>query len=102
MDNPVIRVGKDVSPPMTSEVKELDSIYSVSVSIVVMVILIGVLMHSCVDAVVETTEQEEEISRRRTYATETYVKPAAYRLQSPTQEEMDHLHHILALQEVRR
>lgn len=65
-----------------------------------LIVTIGAMCWSCVDGVVRTVENEETESRRRIYASETYHRPAAYRLQSPTDDQMDHLHHIQKVAEV--
>ena len=62
--------------------------------------VIGMMCWSCVDGIVKTVENEEQESRRRIYASETYVRPAAWRLASPTSEQMDHLHHVRQVAEV--
>lgn len=64
--------------------------------------IIWLMAASCVDGVVKQSELDEETAKRRTYVEQTYKNPAAYRLQSPTQAEMDHVHGLLAVQEVMR
>lgn len=86
---------------MAETTKEVNR-FAAFASVIGLAVLIWLLAVSCVDGVVKESERQEEHEPRPRWASETYHKPAAYRLQSPTQPEMDHLHHILALQEVRR
>ena len=71
-------------------------------SLIALAIITTIIMRSCVDGVVKESERREEYEPRPRWASETYRKPAAYRLQSPTQSEMDHVHGLLAVQEVMR
>jgi len=64
---------------------------------VIIVMLMGLLAHSCVDAIVRTVESEEE---QRIYKVD-YDKPAAYRMSSPTPEQMDKYHDLLRVMEVK-
>ena len=75
---------------------------SMCISLIILVILIGLICHSCVEAIVETVENDEQEARRKIFVEQTYQRPAAYRQASPTQAEMDHLHHILLVMEVNR
>lgn len=71
-------------------------------AIVVMAILIGITMHSCVEAVVMEAELREQYEPPPVYVHQTYKRPAAYRMASPTMAEMEHLHGMLRVMEVRR
>ena len=71
-------------------------------SVLGLAVLIWLMAVSCVDGVVKEAERQEKYEPRPRWASETYRKPAAYRLSSPTENEMDHLHHLMAVQEVRR
>lgn len=85
-----------------SEKSLLDGM-SATLAVVMLVVLIGLVCHSCVDAVVKTVEAEEEISRKKVWTVEqTYIRPAAYRLAAPDQDQMDHLHALLMVMEVRQ
>lgn len=64
--------------------------------------LIGLMMGSCVDGVVREAERQEEHEPPPVYVQQTYTRPAAYRLASPTMAEMEHLHGMLRVMEVRR
>lgn len=68
-------------------------------SVVTLAAVIWAMAASCVAGVVKTVEIEEEQVR---VWTATLSRPAAYRLASPTPEQMDHLHGIQKIQEVRR
>ena len=72
---------------------------SVFISLVILVMLIGLITHSCVDAVVKEAENEEQY-KRPIYVEQTYERPAAYRMASPTMRQMDHLDALLTVQEV--
>jgi hypothetical protein len=67
----------------------------------VLILLIGLICISCVDAVVKTVENEEQEARRRVFVEQSYQRPAAFRKASPTQEEMEHLHGMLRVMEVK-
>ena len=66
-----------------------------------LMLLIAVVCHSCVEAVVKTVENEEEF-KRPVYVEQSYRQPAAFRKASPTMNEMDHLEALLTVQEVAR
>lgn len=72
---------------------------SVFISLVILVMLIGLITHSCVDAIVTDAENEEQY-KRPIYVEQTYKRPAAYRMASPTMRQMDHLDALLTVQEV--
>lgn len=61
-----------------------------------LVMTIGVITTSCIDAIVKTVETEEE---QRIYKVD---HPKAYRMQSPTPDQMEAYHHLMQVQEVRR
>lgn len=82
--------------------ERLATIMSTSLSILALIVLIWLICWMATDAVVKTVENEEQEARKRVYASETYRKPAAYRLHSPTQEEMDQVEHLLVVQGVKR
>ena len=67
-----------------------------------LVVLIWIMADSCVSGVVREVERQEEYEPRPVYASETYISPAAFRLAAPTPEQMDHLHHLQQVAEVRR
>lgn len=64
--------------------------------------LIGTTMHGCVEAVVMEAELREQYEPPPVYVQQTYQRPAAYRLQYPTADQMDHLDGMLRVMEVRR
>lgn len=72
---------------------------SVFISLVILVMLIGLITHSCVDAVVKEAENEEQY-KRPIYVEQTYKRPAAFRKAYPTMEEMEHVEALLTVQEV--
>jgi len=55
-----------------------------------------------VDGVVFEADRQREFEPPPVYVERTFQRPAAYRLASPTFEQMDHLHHILVIQQVQR
>jgi hypothetical protein len=65
-------------------------------------LLIWMITASCVDGVIREAERQEEYEPRPVYASQTYQRPAAFHKATPTQQEMDHLHHLMVIQEVRR
>jgi hypothetical protein len=67
---------------------------------VLLVLLIGLVCLSCFEGMVKTSKASEEYSG--TPVTATYDRPAAYRLNSPTPEQMEHYHDLLRVMEVRR
>lgn len=67
-----------------------------------LVVLIGIMASSCVSGIVREVERQEEYEPRPRWASQTYSKPAAYRLSSPQQHEMDHLHGLMTVMEVNR
>ena len=74
-----------------------DSKINICISVVILIILIGLLCHSCVDAIVKTVETEEE---QRIFRVEKET-PKAYRMTSPTPEQMDKYHDLLTVMEVK-
>ena len=64
----------------------------------VLVALIGFISTSCVDAIVRTVETQEE----QLIFKVDYSRPAAYRMASPTPEQMEHYHGLLTVMEVNR
>ena len=78
------------------QLDRLDRRFSLAISLVVLVLLIGLICISCVDAVVATAEIEDEKSK--TWLAETYQRPLAYRLASPTVEQMERTEALLTLQ----
>lgn len=69
---------------------------SIILSLVILVTLIGLICHSCVDAIVKTVETEEE---QRIFRADT-ERPKAFRKASPTPEQMDKYHDIMRVMEV--
>lgn len=63
-----------------------------------LVIVIGVICTSCVDAIVKTVETEEE---QRIFRVDT-DRPKAFRMSSPTPEQMEAYHGLMRVMEVRR
>lgn len=72
---------------------------SAILSLLLLVGMIGLLCHACVDAVVKTAENEEEY-KRPIYVEQSYERPAAYRVATPTMRQMDHLHGLLSVMAV--
>lgn len=85
---------KNIQPPrpIDKHVQYLQAFAMMSA----LVIIIGVICTSCVDAIVKTVETEED---QRIYRAD---HPKAYRMQSPTPEQMEAYHHLMQIQEVRR
>ena len=73
---------------------------SAVLSLVVLVGLIGLVCYSCVDAVVTSAEIQERFYSAPVAA--TFERPSAFRLASPTPDQMDHLHHVQQIAQVRR
>lgn len=69
---------------------------SIILSLVILVTLIGLICHSCVDAIVKTVETEED---QRIFRADT-ERPKAFRKASPTPEQMDKYHDIMRVMEV--
>lgn len=94
--------------PHHREIEEIDDCKRQSNAIatafylLALIVTIGAMCWLFVDGIVKTVENEEQEARRRIYASDTYQRPAAYRLQSPTDDQMDHLHHIQQIAEVAR
>lgn len=74
------------------------NIISAFCSLAVLVVIIGFITTSCVDAIVKTVENEEE---QRIYKAD-YARPAAFRKASPTPEQMEAYHGLLTVMEVNR
>ncbi len=66
-------------------------------AVAVMIALVGIMMNSCVDATVRTAEIQEQYYSPQPWQA-TLSRPAAYRMASPSFEEMDSLAHIRSLQ----
>lgn len=49
---------------------------------------------------IEETKEEVKVAQQQQAIEATYVKPAAFRLQSPTADQMDHVEHLVAIQQV--
>ena len=73
-----------------------DDKVSICISLIILIILIGYISHSCVDAIVKTVESEEE---QRIFRADT-ERPKAFRKASPTPEQMDKYHDIMRVMEV--
>jgi hypothetical protein len=84
-----------------NELKKMDRWFTTAISVVVLILVIGLMCASCVDAVVRTAESDEQEARRRVFVEQSYQRPAAFRKASPTQEEMEHLHGMLRVMEVK-
>lgn len=80
--------------------EKLINLMATSLTILALVLLIWTVCYVGIGAVVKTTENQEKYYGKPAVA--TFQKPAAYRLSSPTQAEMDHLHHILQVMEVKK
>lgn len=65
-----------------------------------LVLIAAALLHGFATATVKTAQ----ISSQSTYQQHThyYDKPAAFRLSTPTQAQMDHLHAMLTVERVRK
>ncbi len=70
------------------------------IAAIVLVALIGLLCHSCVEAVVKTADNQEKYYGKP--VTATYDRPAAFRLSSPAPEQMEAYHGLLRVLEVLR
>jgi uncharacterized membrane protein len=87
---------KNINAPRT-----IQSTISLGDTVAAIVLLIVVVMfgcHSCVEAIVKTVETEEE---QRIFRPDT-ERPKAFRMSSPTPEQMDKYHELMVIQEVRR
>jgi hypothetical protein len=87
--------------------EKLINLMATSLTILALVLLIWTVCYVGIGAVVKTTENQEKYYGKPDMvplapAALTYKKPAAYRLSSPTQAEMDHLHHMLQVMEVKK
>ena len=80
-----------------------DDKVSVCISLIILIILIGYISHSCVDAIVKTVESEDEqrIFRAKTYVPDGAEAPKAFRMASPTPEQMEHYHDLMKIMEVK-
>jgi len=76
------------------------TLVSSSLSVLALVVLVWLVCWAATDSVVKTAEIQQEFYSKP--VTATYLKPAAFRLQSPTAEEMDHLHAVQQIAQVRR
>jgi hypothetical protein len=68
------------------------------ISVIILVLLVWLICWMFVDAIVRTVETEEE---QRIYRADT-VRPKAFRMSSPTPEQMEHYHDLLRVMEVMR
>lgn len=84
--------------PIEETDKNLGRFISTAVAVIVMIILIAIMAQSCTNAVVKTAELQEQYYSQPVQ----YANPAGYRMATPTFEQMEHLHHIMTLQEVGR
>lgn len=80
------------------EYRRQSNAISTAFCLAVLFITIGVICWAFADGFDKTARNAEVYYGKP--ATVTYEKPAAYRLQSPTPEQMDHLHHIQRVAEV--
>lgn len=84
-------------------IEECDTFYKSALSLVILIGTIGLMCWSCVDGMVKQAELDEQAAKKRTWTVEqSYSRPAAYHLASPTEDQMDQLHAIMTIQEVRR
>lgn len=71
-------------------------------SVIVLIIVIGMMVHSCVDGIVRTVELDEAKRKKsEPVYTVQYSQPAAFRLSTPTPEQMDHLHALMTVSAVK-
>lgn len=63
------------------------------------ILLVWLLCQTCVDGIVKTVENDEE--QQRKWVAQGYKRPLAYRLQSPTEDQMDSLHGLMRVLEVK-
>lgn len=82
---------------MAETTKEVNR-FAAFASVIGLAVLIWLMAVSCVDGVVREAERREQYEPRPRWASQTYKKPAAYRLSSPTQAEMDHVEHLIVVQ----
>ena len=61
-------------------------------AVAVLIALVGVMMNSCVVAAVKTVELQEQYYSAPWQS--TLARPAAYRMASPSFQEMDNLEHL--------
>lgn len=86
--------------PHHHQFEPIEDRISLLLAIVVLVLLIGLLCWSCVDGLVKTAEIQDKFYSKP--VTATYDRPAAYRLQTPTADQMDHVDALLTVQQVAR
>ena len=96
--------------PHHRELQELDNqrlrddrlvrLMSTSVAVVSLVVLVWLVFMMAADAVVKSAEIQEQFYGKPVAG--TYDRPAAYRLATPTADQMDHLHHVRQIAQVRR
>ena len=81
---------------MTEEIRNSNPIATCA-AIMALIILVWFVCVSCVDGICL------EVDRQRQHEpAPAYARPAAYRLQSPTPDQMEAYHHLMQIQEVRR
>jgi hypothetical protein len=83
-----------IKPPIESDIKWLEAFAVIAA----LALVVGAMVTICVDAIVKTVETEEE---QRIFRPDT-KRPKAYRMSSPTPEQMDKYHELMVIQEVRR
>lgn len=81
-------------------IEECDSFYRSAAACLLLVVIIGMICINFVDAWFEEARNQERYYSKPVEV--TYKRPAAYRLQSPTPEQMEAYHHLMQIQEVRR
>ena len=74
------------------------NLVATSVSLIALVVLIWLVVLMATDAMVKTVAIQEQYYGKPV----TYDRPAAFRLATPTPEQMDHLHHVQQIAQVRR
>lgn len=81
-------------------IEECDGFYRSALSIILTIVMVYAMAYGFVEAWFKERHNQELYYSK--HVTVTYEKPAAYRLQSPTPEQMDKLHDMQRIQEVRR
>lgn len=90
---------KSIEKIRTRDERIMNAVSS-GLAMVALVLLIWALCYGCVDGIIAEVERQEQYEKRPVYASETYRQPAAYRLSSPTPDQMDSYHHMMQVMEV--
>ena len=87
-------------PHHREEDEQGEPIYKSPLAMLMIIFMIGMLCWQCADSFDRTAENQERYYSKPVEV--TYERPAAYRMQSPTPDQMEAYHHLMQIQEVRR